>query len=175
MNGERKRTAWARLVGPLTGAQSAAVLAVAAAGAAAIGKHTARRTAVGRGVLLAVVAFDLIGGLVAFQLTPTREQYRKTSLRSRLVFTGVHLQPFVLPAVGQGTWKRAALRYAAAVASTVALETALPRAGSRRIVANLLAASLSVADVATDDSQQRWFGPVYLMKVIGGHAGIRQS
>lgn len=151
------------------------VLGAAAAGAVAVGVNTVRRAGVGRSALLSCVAFDLVGGLIAFQLQPTREQYREASLQSRLAFALVHVQPFAVPLTGQGSWRRAALRYTAAVASTVALEVTLPRADSRRVAANMLAASLSFIDLASDTSQQRWFGPVYLMKVIGGHGGVPKA
>ncbi|WP_040160655.1 hypothetical protein [Mobilicoccus massiliensis] len=61
--------------------------------------------------------------------------------------------------------------------ATTALETLLPDSPLRRPVANVLAAGLSVLDlVASGRERQRWLGPVYLMKVAGGHAGIpRQS
>ncbi|GAA1129551.1 hypothetical protein GCM10009670_22690 [Citricoccus alkalitolerans] len=88
------------------------------------------------------------------------------------MFALVHLQPFLLPLFGEGSWARAALRYATAFLATTALERFVPRSASRRFVANGVAAALSSADFTTDKSQQRWFGPVYLMKVIGGHSGI---
>lgn len=124
---------------------------------------------------MAFVAVDLVGGLVAFQLRPTREQYGRTSLGSRLTFALVHVQPFAVPLAGQGSWRRAAVRYVATVGSTAALELLPVRAASRRGVANTLGAALSAVDLASDGSPQRWFGPVYLMKVIGGHGGIPGS
>lgn len=124
---------------------------------------------------MGIVAFDLVGGLVAFQLRPTREKYSASSLRSRMGFALAHLQPFLLPVLGEGPWRRAAARYATAVIATAVLERCATRSTSRRAVANSVAAAFSGADLATGKPQQRWFGTVYLMKVIGGHSGIRRG
>ena len=163
---------WTSLVGPLSRTESAAVLGSAGVTAAVVGVRTARRSGPVRGGLMAVVAADLAGGLVTFQLRPTRRKYGASSLRSRLTFVLVHVQPFLLPALGLGSWQRAALRYGAAVGSTAALELVPAGEPARRRLATAVAATLSVADVASDTSTQRWFGPVYLIKVVGGHGGI---
>lgn len=164
--------AWDEFVGPLGRLESTVVLAAASAGAVRVGVDTARRTTPARGLFLGAIAFDLIGGLIAFQLKPTRERYARSSFRSRLTFALLHLQPFAVPLAGEGSWKRAAFRYALSVASTLALETMRPQGLSRRRHANALAVSLSIVDVTRTASKQRWLGPVYLMKVIGGHGGI---
>lgn len=165
-------TSWTRLVGPLSRTESAAVLGAAGATAAVVGATTARRSGPLRGSLMAAVAADLAGGLVTFQLRSTRVQYGASSLASRLTFAVVHVQPFLLPALGQGSWRRAAFRYGTAVGATGLLELIPAAEPARRRLAIALAATLSLADVASDHSPQRWFGPVYLMKVIGGHGGI---
>lgn len=159
-------------MGPLSKRQSAAVLTVATVGTAAVTVKTARHSDPWRGAGMGTVALDLLGGLVAFQLRPTRERYGASSLRSRLTFALVHIQPFAVPALNQGSWKQAAFRYTASVISTAALETALPRANSRRLAATALGTGLSALDLALGDSPQRWFGPVYFMKVVAGHGGM---
>lgn len=151
------------------------MLAAAASSAAAVFASTSPRAGAARGAAIGVVAFDLVGGLVAFQFRPTREKYSASSLRSRLAFALAHVQPFLLPILGEGSWRRAAARYATAVIATAALERCAPRSPCRRLVANSAAAAFSVADLATSESRHRWFGPVYLMKVIGGHSGIRRG
>ncbi|MGC5615086.1 hypothetical protein [Georgenia sp. Z1491] len=145
---------------------------MATASALAVGVRTARRSGWLRGSLVGAVAFDLVGGLVAFQLPATRERYSMKAMRSRLTFALVHVQPFALPLLGEGSWRRAGLRCSTAVASTVALERLAPRSPGRRLIANGVAAALSLVDLATDSSRQRWFGPVFTMKVVGGHGGI---
>lgn len=150
------------------------MLAAAASSAVAVFASTSPRIGPARGAAIGAVAFDLVGGLVAFQLRPTREKYSASSLRSRMVFALAHVQPFLLPVLGEGSWRRAAARYTTAVIATAVLERCAPHSPSRWAVANSLAAASSVADLATGESQQRWFGPVYLMKVIGGHPGIHR-
>lgn len=132
---------WGGLVGPLGRAASIGVLMAAASSAATVAASTSRRAGTGRGVALGAVAFDLVGGLIAFQLHGTRRRYAGSPLRSRLVFALVHVQPFVLPALGEGSWRRAAARYTAAVASTAVLERLAPCSASRRALANWLAAN----------------------------------
>lgn len=166
--------AWHDLVGPLDRGASAVVLVVSAAAAAAVSVPTSRRAGVARGTVAGIIAFDLVGGLVAFQLPASRQKYARSTLRSRMTFALAHVQPFALPILGEGSLPRAAARYSTAVLATAALERFAPRTASRRVLANSVAALASTADVLTDVSDQRWFGPVYLMKVIGGHAGIPQ-
>lgn len=123
---------------------------------------------------MGLAAFDLCGGLVAFQFRPTREKYSRSPLQARMLFALVHLQPFLLPVLGEGSWRQATMRYATAVTSTAVLERFPPRSNSCRVLSNCAAAILSAVDLACGKSQQSWFGPIYLMKVIGGHASIRR-
>ena len=168
----RATAAWRALMGPVSPAQGGATVAIAAAAAVGIGVGTGRRVGWRTGLLTAVVALDLVGGLISFQLPPTRAAYAQHSPQQRLGFVALHLQPFVLPLTRQGSWSRAAIRYGSALAATVGLELAGSRLPKRRLVANALAAGFAAVDFATDASPQRWFGPVYLAKLIGGHGGI---
>ena len=164
------RRMWRGLVGDLTDAQSAAVLLAAAGSAGAVWWRT-RADGPAAALAMGVVAFDLVGGLVAFPLPGTREHYAATGPAARVGFAVVHVQPFVLPLTRQGSLRSAAWRYGGAVTATVLLEVLDP--GRRRILANAVAAALSAVDLATSaGSPQRWLGPVYLVKVIGGHGGI---
>ncbi|MBE1515175.1 hypothetical protein H4W26_001930 [Nesterenkonia halotolerans] len=163
---------WSSLVGPLGRRESAVVLVIATSAAARISYNTSRRAGIPRGVTAGLAAFDLWGGLVAFQFQPTREQYSRSPLESRMLFALVHVQPFLLPLLGEGSWRRATGRYATAVVSTAVLECFLSYSTSRRVVANGAAAALSAADLALGAPAHSWFGPVYLMKMIGGHSGI---
>ncbi len=179
-SGVRKQ--WRGLVGSLDSTQSAAVLGTAVAGAAWAAVHTARRagtghtgtgrTPIGRSGAIAAVGVDLIGGLVAFQLPPTRDKYAQSSARARLIFALCHAQPFLLPLLREGSWRRAAFRYLAGIAAITGLQATSLTPRDRRIAANAVAAGVSIADFATDTSPQRWFGPVFTMKVIGGHGGL---
>ncbi|MEJ2889501.1 hypothetical protein [Actinomycetospora aeridis] len=166
---------WTRLVGPLGPGASAAVLGSALAGGVAAGLGATGRVGPGRGLLDGLVAADLVGGLVTFQLPPTRRQYARSSPRARLTFVLLHLHPFALPLTRQGGWRRAVSRYAAAVAATGALEVLCARSASRRTVANIVATAAAVVDGATTRTGPRWFGPVYLAKLIGGHGGIPRA
>ncbi len=166
---------WGRLVGPLGAGRSAGVVSAAALGTTLVAVHTKRRNGLRAATTMAPVAFDLIGGLITFQLAPTRAKYADAPLRARMMFVGAHLQPLAVPVVGGGSWKRAMARYATAIVATTTLETVLANHPRRRLVANLIAAGVSAADVATDRGPQRWIGPVYLMKVIGGHGGIPRN
>ncbi len=149
-----------------------AVLSCAALSAAAAAVGTSRRLGGGRGTVVGLVAFDLVGGLVAFQMRGTREKYAQSPLRSRLIFAVAHVQPIVLPLIADGSWRRAAARYLAAVSMTAALELVVPPRMPRRLTANGVGLVLSTLDLVSGPATQRWLGPVYLMKVVGGHAGI---
>lgn len=117
-------------------------------------------------------AFDLVGGLVAFQWPGTRSKYAGGTGLGRLAFPVLHVQPYSVPLAGEGSWTVAAGRHLAAVASTAALDQIEMEPQRRRATANLVAAGLSLCDLAVTDSRQRWFGPVYLFKVVGGHASL---
>lgn len=159
-------------MGPVDGGASAAVLSVATLAGLAVARRTRAGAGTGRALLLGVLAFDLVGGLVAFQLRATRDQYARHAPRSRLGFVAGHLHPFLLPLAGQGGWGRAAARYVAAVGATVVLDGTLQTSPRRRAVGSALALALSAGDLLTDRSAQRWFGPVYLCKLVGGHGSI---
>ncbi len=162
-------------MGNVTPIEGAIALTAAGVSAAVVGVSTARRVGWIRGLVMGVVAFDLCGGLVSFQLGSTREEYAHHSDRRRLVFVLVHLQPFVLPLTGQGTWGQAVARYAAAVGGTLALERVGIRSEFRRPVANGLALALAGADLMVASPDQRWLGPVYVLKLVGGHGGIPRA
>lgn len=171
-SGARWSRAWTLLVGPLDRKQSALVLTSATASAITVGVRTRPAGRV-RAAVTAAVAFDLVGGLVAFQLPATRAVYAPSSLISRVGFAAAHVQAGVVPLTGQGSWSTAAGRYLAALSSTVLLEVALPKSPHRRAVATVVAAAFSISDlVVSRGEEQRWLGPVVLIKVIGGHASI---
>lgn len=163
---------WSRLVGPVGPARSALILGVAGAAALHAAVEAWRRRGPAAAVITGLVAFDLYGGLVAFQLRETRAEYAAKELGDRLVFVVLHLQPYLLPLTGQGGPGQATARYAAAVLSTGALEWLLPTSRYRRLVANAVAALLTWLDSRAPAGEQRWLGPVYLMKLTGGHGGI---
>ena len=98
----RATAAWRALMGPVSPAQGGATVAIAAAAAVGIGASTRRRVGWRTGLLTAVVALDLVGGLISFQLPPTRAAYAQHSPQQRLGFVALHLQPFVLPLTRQG-------------------------------------------------------------------------
>ncbi len=64
----RATAAWRALMGPVSPAQDGATVAIAAAAAVGIGACTGRRVGWRTGLLTAVVALDLVGGLISFQL-----------------------------------------------------------------------------------------------------------
>lgn len=171
--GARLDRAWTDLVGRLSPAQSALVLGGAAAGAVLVAVRTVDR---GDGwparLLMAGVAADLVGGLITFQLGPTRERYAETAVASRLGFVAAHLQPFALPLIGQGSWRRAGARYATVLLTSAAVEAAALSPTTRRRIATAVGVAAALMDVVTAPPGQRWFGPVYHLKLIGGHTSI---
>lgn len=165
------RRAWSGLVGPLGAARSAGVVGAATAAGLVAGTETAARCGPGVGAFVGVTAVDLVGGMVAFQLRPTREHYARTSLSRRMALAAAHVQCFALPIVGEGTWSAAAGRWAGVVASTALLQCAVP-AAHRRPAGFVLAAGLTAADVALAGPRQRWLGPVWFTKLVAGHATL---
>lgn len=159
-------------MGELTPAQSAAVLSFAADSALGVGLRAVRRAGPLRGAVMGFQAFDLVGGLVAFQCAGTRSKYADGTGLRRLAFPVLHVQPYTVPLAGEGSWTVAAGRHLPAVASTAALDQVEMKPRSRRVTANIVAAGLSLCDLAVADSRQRWFGPVYLFKVVGRHASL---
>lgn len=166
---------WESLMGPVGRGGSATVLAVAITAGLAIGHRTRRHQGLGWALVMGVVGFDLVGGMVAFQLRPTRAQYAHHTPRARLGFVTGHLHPFLLPLSGQGSWARAMARYATAVATTVVLERCPGDSRPRRGAVMASAIALAAGDVLTDRSPQRWLGPVYLIKLVGGHGSISRT
>lgn len=156
---------WRRLVGPLDRKHSALVLASAAAAAIKVGVTTWPAGRV-RAAVMGVVAFDLVGGMVAFQLPATRAAYAPSSVISRVGFAAAHVQAGVVALTGQGSWSTVAGRYLAALSSTVLLESMLPTSPRRRAVATVAAVLCSVADLMVSRGEgQRWLGPAILVKV----------
>jgi hypothetical protein len=165
---------WSRLVGPLPPAESLSVLGVAVAAAAATWRRSRTQRGALASALIGGLALDLAGGLVAFQLPPTRRTYAQKQGSDRLMFVTAHVHPFVLPALGSGTWRRAGARYAAALGANVLFDRTRPPAASRRVLAASAAGVASLIDLPGSGTPERWFGPLYLLKLIGGHAGIPQ-
>ncbi len=165
------RGAWRGLVGPLGAASSAAVLGAAGVGVAAVTRSTRERRSWPVAGVVGVVAADLIGGMVAFQIPETRRHYAETSLGSRLVLAIGHVQCFALPLLGEGTWGRALKRWAGVVCGTMLLQSFVAEQ-DRRLVGSALALFLGSADLATDLTRQRWFGPVWAVKLVAGHATL---
>ena len=152
------------------------VLGAASVSALAVGLSAASRDGAAKGAVAAGLAFDLVGGLVALHWPSNRRAFTRKGIPERLLFTGLHVQPFVLPAIGQGTWGHAARRYLTALGVSAALELLVPRSRLRPAIATAAAAVLAVEDWRRGRGwRNRWLGPVLLLKLIGGHAGIRRS
>lgn len=167
------RRGWHRLMGPVDRPQSLTVLAAATAAGTVVALRTARRRARWLpAVVVGAVAVDLVGGLIAFRLEPVRRKYAAAGTLGRLAFPVVHVQPYALPLVGEGTWRRAAARHAAAIVATAVLQAAEQPPVMRRVTADGIATAVALLDVAIADGPQRWFGPVYAYKVIGGHGSL---
>ena len=151
------------------------VLGAASLSALAAGLSTGSRDGAVKGVAAAGLAFDLVGGLGALHWPSNRRAFARKDVPERLLFTGIHVQPFVLPAIGQGTWGHATRRYLTALGASAALELFVPRSRLRPALATATAAVLALGDWRRSRGQQnRWLGPVILLKLISGHAGIRQ-
>jgi hypothetical protein len=162
------------LVAP--GASTAeSTLCYAAAGAAAL-SAAAGAHAAGLGpwsiAVLAVVAFDLVGGAVV-NATPAAKVRFHGPGRSgahRLAFVAAHVQPFLLALLVPGFgWTAAALAYGLAVGGAVAVLVAAPRL--RRPLAFAVTAVGSVAALVAVPLPAflAWVTPVLLVKLLLGH------
>ena len=152
------------------------VLGAASVSALAVGLSAGSRDGAVKGAVAAGLAFDLVGGLVALHWPSNRRAFARKDIPERLLFTGIHVQPFVLPAIGQGTWSHATRRYLTALGASAALELFVPRSRLRPAIATAAAAVLAVEDWRRGRGRRnRWLGPVLLLKLISGHAGIRRS
>ena len=148
------------------------MLSAAAASGLVAGHAARRRGGTVRGAVAAMIAFDLTGGMVAFHQPVTRCFYARCNLAARLLFTGMHVHPFLLAMTGQGT-EQAVCRYLEVNATTAALELLVPRSRIRPVLATVIAVLLAGMDWRNSPGQQnRWLGPVFLVKLISGHAGI---
>ena len=151
------------------------VLGAASVSALAVGLSAASRDGAAKGAVAAGLVFDLVGGLVALHWPSNRRAFTRKGIPECLLFTGVHVQPFVLPAIGQGTWGHVARRYLMALAASAALELLVPRSRPCPAIATAAAAVFAVEDWRRGRGRQnRWLGPVLLLKLISGHAGIRR-
>ena len=149
------------------------MLSAAVASGLVAGLAARRRGGTVQGAVAAMIAFDLTGGMVAFHQPATRCVYARRNLAARLLFTGMHAHPFLLAMTGQGTWKQALCRYLEVNATTAALELLVPRSRIRPVLATVIAVLLAGMDWRNSPGQQnRWLGPVFLLKLISGHAGI---
>ncbi|WP_154674333.1 hypothetical protein [Nakamurella lactea] len=161
---------WTRLVGPASRAESVAILVPAVIGGALVARSTARRRGLVRGAAAAAVAVDLIGGVVAFQTSSARSRYAESTASARMLFTAAHLQPAIMPLIGEGNWPTATRRYLLSLGGS-ALLTRMPAA--RRRVAGL---AVTLAAVAIErigaTGTDRWLGPVYLTKLLAGHGTL---
>lgn len=168
----RRPSLWTQLVGDLDAAQSFCVMGAAAVVTHAVWRDT-RSRGLGRAVAMAVTAWDLVGGLVAFQMPPTRAKYARAGSRERMIFVLLHGQPFVVPLSGEGRFSTAAGRYLAVLGGAAVADRLISQ--KQRLIWSLgLAGLLVTVDlVATRDEQQRWLGPTYFMKLLGGHASIQ--
>ncbi|GAB3623625.1 hypothetical protein GCM10027418_17080 [Mariniluteicoccus endophyticus] len=169
MGSELLRRFWTGLVGPVPPRTSGVIMAGAGAATCAVAVSTPGP--VWRRVVMGAMAFDIVGGMVAFQVPATRAEYARKSSVEHLGFVAAHLHPAVLAALGEGSWTRNATRYAYAVAVTEGLQRAPLSPQARRRAAMALGLVAAVVDLATDRSGSRWFGPAYL-KLVAGHAGI---
>jgi hypothetical protein len=162
------------LVAPGAGAAESALCyltGAAGAGVAVLGAHRA-----GVGVLaiavLAVVAFDLVGGVVVNATAAAGRRFHGPGRRPahRLGFVAAHVQPFLLALVVPGFgWTAAALSYGLALGGAVAVLTATPPL--RRPLAYAITALGSVAALvaAPLPAFLAWVTPVLLVKLLLGH------
>ncbi|OZM80232.1 hypothetical protein [Pseudonocardia sp. MH-G8] len=123
-------------------------------------------------VVLAAVAFDLVGGAVV-NATPAAKRRFHGPGRSgahRLAFVAAHVQPFLLALLVPGFgWTAAALAYGLAVGGAVALLLTEPRL--RRPLGFAVTAVGSVAALVAVPLPAflAWVAPVLLVKLLLGH------
>jgi hypothetical protein len=130
--------------------------------------------------LVAVLAFDVAGGVTANALNSAKRQYHGSAtgrgrtvgrvLTSSSLFTAAHLHPFlVVLAIPGATWGWALFWYIA-ITSSVLVVSRVPLYLQRPIafaaVTTLLIAGLEVSAPAG----LLWFGPVLALKLVAAHA-----
>lgn len=130
--------------------------------------------------LVAVLAFDVAGGVTANALNSAKRQYHGSSARetgaarrvltSSSLFTAAHLHPFlVVLAIPGATWAWALFWYVACTSSVLAVGRVplyLRRPVAFAAVTTLLIAGLAVSAPAG----LGWFGPVLALKLVAAHA-----
>lgn len=147
-------------------------------GAAAAGAVVAATAAAGAGLppwpvaVLAVVAFDLVGGAVVNATPAASRRFHGPagSDRRRLAFVAGHVHPFVLALTVPGFgWAAAALTYGlvlAGAAAVVAVAPPLRRPLAHGVVALGTAGALVIAPVP---AVLAWVTPVLMVKLLLGH------
>lgn len=136
-------------------------------------------------LVVLALAVDLIGGPVANSLGSAKRLYHRPLpaeattaqrlLHDPVVFTAIHVQPFVVAAVLPGhRWPWAATLYASALVGVLCVRAAPPHLA--RPVA-YAAVVLGVLLLQLVDAPQGvgWLGPVLLIKLVLAHALPEQA
>ncbi|MGE2836733.1 hypothetical protein [Mycobacterium sp. SMC-4] len=167
------RRAWLEFVGPETSpAGTVTILTLAGAGGVDALRH-ARRLSRPKVALLAVSAVDLWGGAWANNTVACARWYERPGQTDadHLRFALVHLHPLVLAWVdgaGRRGWLHAGVRYGYLLTATVLIRRF--RAHRRPLGWALTAGGIALDATLEPYPSARWFGPVFYLKLLAGHA-----
>ncbi|BBX17246.1 hypothetical protein CRI77_04660 [Mycolicibacterium duvalii] len=169
------RRAWLEFVGPeTTPVGTATTLTLAGlGGVAAVRRARARRLTASRTALLVVAAVDLWGGAWANNTAACARWYERPgqSDADHLRFAVVHVHPLVLAWVDGASrrgWVHSGLRYGYLLGATAVIRRL--RAHRRPLGWVLTAAGIALDAALEPYPSARWFGPVFYLKLLAGHA-----
>ncbi|UXA20019.1 hypothetical protein [Mycobacterium sp. SMC-4] len=169
------RRGWLEFVGPeATTADTVTTLTWAGlGGVAAWQRARSRHLSSVRAVLLVITAVDLWGGAWANNTVACARWYERPGQTDtdHVRFALAHVQPLALAWIDGASrrgWGHALLRYGYLIGATVLIR----RFRSRR---RALGWALTVGGVVVDAALEpfpsaRWFGPVFYLKLLAGHA-----
>lgn len=146
--------------------------------AAGVGAALAAIGAAGAGLapwsiaVLAVVAFDLVGGAVVNATTAAKRHFHRPDRGHwhQLAFVAAHVQPFLLALAVPGFgWAAAGVGYGLALAGAVAVLAASPRLRRPLAFAITALGGVTALLVAPVPAFLAWVTPVLLIKLLLGH------
>jgi hypothetical protein len=163
-----------RLLGPDTTAPEARLAFAGALGltglAAVAGVMRAPGWSVLQWVLAIGIAFDFGGGVVGNATrSAARWFHRPGQGRSRALFFLGHVHPVALALFFGTPWAQAVALYIGMLAAAALVELS-PRAIARPFSFGLVTLGLVLAGWVAWPAGFEWFAPVYLLKLVGGHA-----
>ena len=132
-------------------------------------------------LIAALLAWDLFGGAVSNAANSTKRQYYGPDfaraggvgriVRAPIVFTSLHIYPFLIVALFPGgSWVWATTMYATAVAGATIVDQLIPRYLQRPVAMLIFSSALLLPLFLNAPPGWAWFPVVYLAKLILAHA-----